>query len=249
MAPKAAVGNYFFAYRLAVQPVQMLAGNFSNVLFPAFTRLRAEPQRQLEAALKASKLLAYTAVPYCFLQAALAPSVMRVLFGAKWDGAIVLVQILSIGLAFDAVTWVAGTLLSARGQFQRAFWYSCLFAPPFFVIVAVGAALAGAYGVAIGVSGFYIVMAPIYSYVVFKRTGATLHDIATIYGPPIGFAALAAVAPALIASRLANSLEQMATILVLGFGIYGVLVKVLSPAVYEEVRARLMSLPKTRAAG
>ncbi|HXB52908.1 MAG TPA: oligosaccharide flippase family protein, partial [Rhizomicrobium sp.] len=50
-ATRSVVGAYFFAFRLAIQPVQLLAGNLSNVLFPILSQLRNEPQRQKEAAI------------------------------------------------------------------------------------------------------------------------------------------------------------------------------------------------------
>ncbi len=45
MATDTVVGVYFFAFRLAAQPLRMLAGNFGAVLFPAFTQLRSAPSR------------------------------------------------------------------------------------------------------------------------------------------------------------------------------------------------------------
>lgn len=246
MAPKVAVGNYFFAFRLAVQPIQMLAGNFSNVLFPTFLQLRSETVRQQKAALDASRVLAFIVMPYCFMQAALAPSIMNVFFGSKWEGAIVLVQILSVGLAFDAVSWVAGALLSARGQFRRAFVYSCIFSPPFFLLVAVGAAVASAIGVALAVSAFYIILAPAYSYIVFRSTGASLRDIVSIYVPSTALAGLAMFVATLPSLSMTNPFEQVATIVVLGTGLYVALVRVFVPSMYEEVRNRAIVLARAK---
>src|SRR4029077_18246050 len=71
-ASKPEVGAYFFAFRLAIQPVQMLAGNLSTVLFPALAQLRNDLVRQREAALSACRVLAFAIMPYCFVQAAVA---------------------------------------------------------------------------------------------------------------------------------------------------------------------------------
>ena len=72
LAPAPVVGAYFFAFRLAIQPVQMLAGSLNNVLFPALAQLRTDPARQRGAALNASRILAFVVMPYCFMQAAMA---------------------------------------------------------------------------------------------------------------------------------------------------------------------------------
>ena len=102
-ASKPEVGAYFLAFRLAIQPVQMLAGNLSTVLFPALAQLRNDFVRQREAALSACRVLAFAIMPYCFMQSAVARPVVDLLFGAKWDAAIVPLEILSIGTRFRRV--------------------------------------------------------------------------------------------------------------------------------------------------
>src|SRR5262249_17361332 len=62
------LGLYSFAFKLAVQPLRMLAGSLSAVLFPALVQYRDDPARQLGAALTASQMLAVVVMPACFLQ-------------------------------------------------------------------------------------------------------------------------------------------------------------------------------------
>jgi O-antigen/teichoic acid export membrane protein len=240
LAPKPVVGVYFFAFRLAVQPVLMLAGSLSNVLFPALTQLRSDPERQRQAALNASRILAFVVMPYGFMQAALAGPLLGLVFGAKWQAAIPLVQILSVGLAFDAISWIAGALLSARGEFRRSFIYSCVFSPVFFVVVAIGAVMASAPGVAIAVSAFYIVLAPVYSYAVFSRMGASLREVASIYVSATVQATLAMGLAAWASTLLGGGkIIQGAVILVLGGALYLALIRTFAPSGYRELVSRL----------
>ena len=120
---KAAVGVYYFAFRLAVQPLQLLATSVTNVVFPVLAQMGSDQARQRAAALAAARVLAYVAMPCCFLQAALAEPVVRLLAGHKWDAAVPIAQVLSVGLAFDAVAWIAGAVLRARGEFFSTFKY------------------------------------------------------------------------------------------------------------------------------
>ena len=53
-------------------PLWILAGNFSGVIFPVLAQLRGDPQRQGDAALKASNLLSFCVMPLAMLQAAAA---------------------------------------------------------------------------------------------------------------------------------------------------------------------------------
>jgi len=239
-AAKPEVGAYFFAFRLALQPVAMLAGNLSYVLFPALAQLRNDLVRQREAALTACRVLSFAIMPYCFMQAAVARPVFDLLFGSKWDAAILPLQILSIGLAFDAVSWIAGTLLSARGEFRRLFIYSCVTSPVFFVVVAIGARLASTTGVATAVSLFYAVLSPGFSYAVFRRMGAPLRDVAAIYLAPTAFALVAVGAAAVVANSVPSSpLAQIGIIAAFGGGVYLGLVRLLTPSSYKQIIGRL----------
>ena len=241
MATQSVVGVYFFAFRLAAQPLQMLAGSFGNVLFPAFTQLGHDPARQMEAALRASRILAYAITPVCFLQAAEAAPLLHLMFGTRWDSAVPLVQILSLGLPGDALAWVAGALLIARGEFRRDMRLVALFTPPFFVCVVMGVWLGGALGVAIGVSLFYALIKPLNSWLVFRRA-MRVSDILQIYVIPlalglatIGAAAGVAALPAFAGSRLV----QVAMIGVLGPVFYVIGLRAVAPSTLAEMMSQL----------
>jgi O-antigen/teichoic acid export membrane protein len=239
-ASKSEVGAYFFAFRLAIQPVHMLAGSFSNVLFPALTQLRHDVARQRAAALSACQVLAFAVMPYCFMQAAVARPIFNLLFGSKWDAAILPMQILSVGLAFDAMSWISGALLSARGEFRRLFIYACLFTPAFFLVVTIGACVATSTGVAIAASLFYIVVAPSFSYVVFRSMGSPFRDVVGIYAVPTVFAIVSIGAAAALTSRIPlGPLAEIGITLAFGGGLYLSLVRLLAPATFKLVASRL----------
>ena len=240
MASETVVGVYFFAFRLAAQPLRMLAGNFGSVLFPALVQLNAEPARQEAAALRASRLLAYTVTPLCFVQAALAAPLLHLMFGARWDGAIPLIQILSLGLPGDAVAWIAGALLVARREFRRDFLYLALFSPPFFVFVAMGAYLGSALGLSIGVSLYYAVVKPLNSWMVFRRS-MTLADFVHIYVTPALLAAAAigaAYGLACVRPVAGSPVAQMAVVCLLGPAAYLGLLRLFVPAMPREMLER-----------
>ena len=247
VAAKPVVGAYFFAFRLAIQPVQLLAGNLSNVLFPILAQLRGEPKRQGEAALNASRVLSYVVMPYCFLQAAVARPLLNLVFGDKWQAAIPLVQILSIGLAFDAVSWVAGALLQARGEFRKSFAYSCVFFPIFFAMVTLGAVGFSGTGVAVAVSLFYMAFAPVYSYRIFRKVGVSRADVVGIYLPPVTLAALAALVAHLAAETLSSgNLAKTVIIGLAGGGIYLALLRLLAPQIFHQLLARFRGMAQKR---
>jgi O-antigen/teichoic acid export membrane protein len=245
-ATKSEVGAYFFAFRLAVQPVRVLAGSLTSVLVPALVTLRSEPLRQGEAAVSACRILAFLAMPYCFMQAAVARPLFGLLFGSKWDGAIVPIEILSVGLAFDAVSWISAALLSARGEFRRLFIYYCVLGPAFFLLVAVGAhfgaetAIGASTGVAIAVSLFYVILPPCFSFAAFRSTGVSLRSIAMIYVNSTTISTIAiGAAVALVYWVPTGPIAQIAIIVTFGGGLYIVLLRFVSPWTYNYVGSRL----------
>jgi PST family polysaccharide transporter len=126
------VGLYYFAFRISAQPMRMLAGNLSAVLFPMLNAIKGEHTLQRDMALKAAEVLGALTVPVCFLQAAVAGPALTLLFGTRWAEAIPLLQLLSLGLPFDAISWPAGALLAVRGKFGKIFFYQIIFTPVFY---------------------------------------------------------------------------------------------------------------------
>ena len=217
------VGLYYFAFRFSVQPVRMLAGNFMNVLFPAFAQLRSEPRRQAEAAWRASRLLSYLVVPFCFLQAALAGPGLQLLFGARWLGAIPLVELLSIGLPFDAVSWITGSLLSARREFRRSLLYAAISGPLFFAVVLCGSAIHGAIGVAAGVVLYYMVYPPLCSILILRDGGIGTARVLELSLMPLllaGSTPLLAYAASLLPAVSGSNIARIAVIGVLSVLLY-----------------------------
>lgn len=252
-ASKPEVGAYFFAFRLAVQPLRVLAGSLISVLVPALATLRNEPLRQGEVAVSACRVLAFITMPYGFMQAAVARPLFGLLFGSKWDDAIVPAEILSVGLAFDAVAWIALALLSARGEFRRSFVYHCILGPAFFLLVAVGAhfgaatAIGAPTGVAIAASLFYVIVSPCFSFAAFSRTGASLRSIAMIYVNSTTVSTIAiGVAVALVHLVPTGPIAQIAIIVTFGGGLYIVLLRFVSPWTFNYVKDRLRDVIRAK---
>jgi PST family polysaccharide transporter len=244
---KVVVGQYYFAYRLAAQPVWILAGNIGQVLLPALSRYRTEPQRQGAAALQAAKLLSFVVMPVAFIQAAVAGPFLTWLFGSKWAGAIHIMEVLSIGVALDAVSWIAGSLLAARGEFTLQLRYVAIQLPLFLLSIGCGVYLGQGLGVAIAVAAFYAITQPVYSYLCFRRGGGTVREVAWIYlGPTLG-AALATAGGLAAASLPAIAGIYWLQILIIGAvtsAIYLAFTAYAAPEVIEQVKARLLGMIK-----
>ena len=189
---KIEVGFYFFAFRFSAQPVRMLAGNVTSVIFPALAQFRSDTEKQVSAVVRACRLLAYLVMPFCFLQAALAHPALHLLFGERWMKAVPYVAILSVGLPFDAMSWVTGSLLSARRDFRTAFFYQLASAPIFYGMIITGGWLYSTMGVAIAVAVYYFTLPQIISYMILMKNKVSWKTITEFYFVPSLFSIVAA---------------------------------------------------------
>jgi PST family polysaccharide transporter len=250
LASKVVLGQYYFAFRLAAQPVWVLAANFSTVMLPALARMSDDPKRQGQAAVRAARLLSFAVLPVGMLEAIAARPLLLGLFNTKWAAAIPMVQLLSIGISLDAVSWLAGSFMAARGRFHDLLRYMLPQVPLFFVLVDLGAISHGAVGVAAAVAVFYAVSQPVYVYFAFKEIGVTKSQVAGIYLRPILYCVISgAVAVAIASLSVFNGYDllQVAVLGTVGSLVYAALVRVWEPQVWGELESRLKgALPGRR---
>ena len=239
------VGLYFFAFRLSSQSLRLLAGNLNSVLFPTLNQLNTNAPRQTYAALRAARMLAFLAMPLCFLQGALADPIMSKLFAETWRPSIRLVEILSLGFPFDAPAWVAGALLTARGEFRRAFVYSVVGGVSFVGLIAAGSYLGDAVGVATAVSIYYLFYGPAYIFAVLRRAEGIGRFMADSFLVAPLLSALAFGIPTLAADNLldrADHLFRATVIFAVGLPLYALALRLACPALFVELTGQVRAL-------
>ena len=113
------LGLYFLAAQLAFLPSEVASEVVGTVAFPLFARLQSNLQqaaRAFQAILTGLMTLLY---PVCALVIVLSPILVRDILGEKWNGTVILIQILSlvtmIGLLGDATI----PLVKGFGQSYR----------------------------------------------------------------------------------------------------------------------------------
>jgi PST family polysaccharide transporter len=248
------VGAYTFAFRLAAVPARVIATNLQSVLFPTLTRLRGDPARQNQAALKAAEVLAHVVTPLCGLQAVIAGPVLGLLFGNKWSSSIRLIQLLSVGLPAEATYAVVRARLGSSGHFGRALLFACIQCVGFVTAVLIGASLAKDVGVAIGVSAFHLLVIPVLFARALDTGDRALHMTWRIFLCPLLFA-LASAALAIYLAKLlpgiwpatAMRLEKFAEIAVLGAAMtisYIALLRLFNAEVFRTIMELLHGLTK-----
>ena len=206
------LGLYFFAFGLSSQIGSMLSVNLVTVLFPAISKLRDEPQRQVGAVLRASRCIALVGIPLCLLQAAVARPSLYAIFPARWNDAAPILTVLSFSLACLLVVLPSHSLLRATGKFGTLLWIAAV------QLVVMGAAsflaawLGGPVAVAVAnaivslVFGVWFVLASL------RPFGLGWHTMIGAYGRSVliglvVFAVAMGICWPHFASRLANLLQ------------------------------------------
>lgn len=111
-----ALGAYGLASGLTGTVLFQITSVIVRVLFPTLSVLKNEPERLATAWLTANAAVAITTVPIMFGTAALAPDVVRVLFGNQWDMAIDVLRILAVSMAVQSALTTSGTVLLTFGR-------------------------------------------------------------------------------------------------------------------------------------
>lgn len=113
-----ALGFYSRVFSLVTAPLNALITTLQGVLFPVYARIqeRRDAQRSLYLALFEG--VALLSMPVFFAVAALAPTVMVGLFGAKWTPAAPILCALASAMPFLALLGLAGPLLWGIGKVE-----------------------------------------------------------------------------------------------------------------------------------
>jgi O-antigen/teichoic acid export membrane protein len=146
-----ALGFYSRAYVLLVQPAQLVGSVGEKVLFPALSSVQDDNRLLLRGYYRAVALIAMVAVPLSGVLIILAPELIQLLLGPRWDAAILPFQILLCSLFFRTAYKVTGTLLRSRGSVYLLASWQWAYAGMVTVGALVGSAW-GIVGVATGVS-------------------------------------------------------------------------------------------------
>src|SRR4029079_16210564 len=110
---------------------------------------------------------------------------VRLLFGHKWDAAIPVLQVLSLGMAFRLMGFPATSLIQAQGRFRtNVVTLSCLTAT-FLSLVAVAASHSSPEraptNVAWAVAAYFCLESPVYVLVAVGRGKGRLRQVASAF--------------------------------------------------------------------
>jgi O-antigen/teichoic acid export membrane protein len=122
-----ALGVYALAYNVILIPFSRLATPVQQVLFPAFSRLQDQPERIAALWIRTTRLVGALSIPALCGLVVVAPDLVPVVFGDRWDDAVPLIQVLAwVGL-LQSLQTLNTEILTARDKTATVFRFSLVF--------------------------------------------------------------------------------------------------------------------------
>jgi PST family polysaccharide transporter len=131
-------------------PTSLLGDVLDRVLFPTMARVQDDPRRLGSAYLHGVAMMALVTLPISVVVAVLAPELVAVAFGKRWETLVPPFQVLLLGMMFRTSSRMSESLSRATGKVYRRAWRQVLFAGLVFSGAWVGHHW-GVTGVALGV--------------------------------------------------------------------------------------------------
>ena len=250
------VGIYANGFKFSLQTIRLLMVNMTTILFPAFTKLNDQPQRQYDGFFKAQRILAVVGVSGCLLQAAAAHSFAHLCFPAKWYESITVMQILSLGMATRMISGGATALLKSQGRFvavRNIFWAFALAQVALLVtVLSMGGDIIA---VSIVVSIVSAAMGPIIFYIAIQSYGGGWTDVANVLTRPLVCGILSVGTAWLIAQGIGSSgqgrlhyLFQFVEICLVSVALNALLARLWMRPVWDDLWVRVRRMLPGRAA-
>lgn len=117
------LGIYTLAYNYALMPVTLVANSLGNVTIPELARLKPGSLEFWDAFYKVSRILVGSVCPIACTLIITAPDLFPLLFGSKWNSAILPFQIIAL-YGIVRCLWVDP--FSALGNFKLSFWFGLI---------------------------------------------------------------------------------------------------------------------------
>lgn len=144
------LGIYGRAYQLMAMPAMFLGEVVDRIVFPLMARFQDDKPRLAIAYGRGVALVAAVMTPAAIAGVLLAPEIVRVVLGDRWDEVVAPFQVLMAGLVFRTGYKISDLLARATGTVYARAWRQAVFAALIFGGALLGS-LGGVTGVAIGI--------------------------------------------------------------------------------------------------
>lgn len=186
IAPTATVGQYYFSFNLSTQSLRLVVGNFTQVLLPVISQISDDMDRTRHAFVRVCRALALIGIPLSFAQAAFARPAFEAFLEPKWQPAIPILQVLSLGMGPRLLAGIADAALKGRGRFNLLLAANWIAAGSLLITLIIAATFwRTAMAIAAGAAVWSAAFGPALVWVALKDLGGGGREIVAIYLRPL----------------------------------------------------------------
>jgi len=235
--PTSAIGFYSVGLHLATLPMQKIMSIVNQVAFATVARLQDDPERLREGLLTAFRFATLASVPLLWGLSGCAPEVVRVLLGVKWEEAVFPVMVISLVIPVRLVSGLMWTAVTAVGRvdiFFRMMVVAAFVFPSSFVVGAQW----GLAGLALAWPIAWFANFAINFQKLCKTLNLGINQVVSTIAVPLlaGIPMLAAIFLARLGAQDLSDLERLPLLASAGGVVYLIIVHVLKPTAWVEMR-------------
>lgn len=195
------LGLYSLSSQLMTAPAVIFGQILDRVLFPTMALVQQEPARLARAYRSGVAACALFALPTSVIVAIVAPELVLVLLGRGWEGAVVPLQFLALGMLFRTSYKLSDSSVRAIGAIYARAWRQAVYA----VAVVVGALIGqrwGVGGVALGVVAALMTNFLLMAQLSLRLTGLRWSEFIVAHLPGLALAGVIGASVWVLADRL-----------------------------------------------
>jgi O-antigen/teichoic acid export membrane protein len=134
-----ALGVYDLAFKFANLVNSQLLPIITNISLPIFSKDRNDILLTRDRFIKSTQIIAFLIFPISGLIILFAADIIKLLYGVKWDLAIVPMQIFCVHAAFRSISSSSSGLFNAFNKPHYGFYFNLFFTPIFIIGVLISA--------------------------------------------------------------------------------------------------------------
>jgi len=172
-----ALGYYMIAFNFTRKPISQISIAILDVTFPALSQLQKELSRFRSAYLKIVKYISMIAFPAFTGILVMAPEIVLVIYGKKWELTIPIIRVLSIWGIINMIAQPAGSVFFALGKAKMASKWELAQAVIMISILSMGIKW-GILGIAWSWVISWIIIFPINQYIANRMVNLSYFELA-----------------------------------------------------------------------
>ena len=182
-----ALGYYSLAYQIVMIPVSRISQIVGRIAFPIFSQVQHENDKIRSGYVHMLEYVSIVSIPLLGISVLVAPEFVRLVYGARWEPVILLIQIFSVLGMVESIGTTVGSVLYAKNRPDIAFGYNIVN----LVFTAIAIIAGMQVGGTLGIASFVTILAFPLAWMWHSRTNSLIGLSWSAFLTPLRFSGFA----------------------------------------------------------